>query len=409
VTEPDPDLPDMFTRWDAYDWLRTRKMTPLRKGDITGRYDAELRFTSQQLGRLFDHLDRLGSRTLVVLHSDHGEELFEHGQFEHNHTLYEETTRGLLWFRSGPGQEEGRRISAPATITDIGPTLFDLTDFPDAPPSDGRSLVPLLLGTDDGSSWTDREIPTGHLRYGKQRWAVVVRGHKYILHTGSGEEELYDLDADPDETKNLAVKTPLGPFREALARSHGMQVGRGWRVRVNLSEGTAPLRFELPSRPLSVGVIDPEATTETPANEEWGERPKRTPADIGTVTLAPDGMSFEYVPGPKPYGGLLYVLYDADVDPSTVAILRDGTPLVTFSSKGTLSWKAGHDSIVVEPGTIVVPPMDEATRMKLLTGEGHADAGDQREELCRLGYLDCSHHDEGRDDAPAPEERPEEE
>jgi arylsulfatase A-like enzyme len=405
VTDPDPDLPETFSRWEVLEWLRTGRIDDRRKEHIRGLYDAELRFTSEELGRLFDHLDRLGGRTLVVLHSDHGEELFEHGRFEHNHTLYDETTRGLLWFRSGAGQTEGRRIPVPATLADIAPTLYDFLGLADPPPSDGKSLAPLLRGTDDGGAWIDREIPTGHLRYGKERWGVVVHGHKYILHTASGEEELYDLEADPTEAHDLAVKTPLAVYRAALARSHGMKVGRGWRVRVSLPASAPKLRFELPLPAKEVGVIDPEATTETPANEEWGERPKRTLADVGSVVLAPDGRSFEYTPGTRPDNGLLYVLYDADVDPSTVAILRDGAPLVTFGARGNLSWKSGQDSIVIEPGTVVVPPLDEATRIRLAHGEQHAAPDDaMREQLEDLGYLEPEDDDEAHAPKPAPQE-----
>ena len=57
--------------------------------------------------------------------------------------------------------------------------------------------------------------------------------------------------ADPGEQKNLALTTPLGSFREALARAHGMQVGRGWRVRVKLQPAidVKEIRLPAPVRP----------------------------------------------------------------------------------------------------------------------------------------------------------------
>ena len=217
VEDPDGELPDIFNRETVYGWMRSKRLDDRRKRHIEARYDAELRYTSQQLGRLFEALDRMPGRSLVVLHSDHGEEFWEHGGFEHNHTVYEETTRGLLWFRSGPGQKEGKRISVPATLADIAPTLYELAGLTDTPPTDGRSLAKLMLGAEDPSAFDDRAIGVAHLRFGTERWGVVYKGHKYILHTASGEEELYNLADDPKETKNLAQSTVLAPWREQLA------------------------------------------------------------------------------------------------------------------------------------------------------------------------------------------------
>jgi arylsulfatase A-like enzyme len=398
VTDPDDALPEVFNRWDVYGWMRSGRISDKRKEHIKARYDAELRYTSQQLGRLFDGLDRLPGRSLVVLHSDHGEEFWEHGGFEHNHTVYEETVRGLLWFRSGPGQKTGQRISAPATLADIAPTLYELAGLTDVPPTDGRSLAPLLLGREEPQSFAEREIGVAHLRYGKERWGVVYRGNKYVLHTASGEEELYDLKADPAEQKNLALSTTLTPWREALARTHGMQVGRGWRVEVNLDPEASKSTYEisLPQTPVAVGVIDPEAVTEEPANTAWGERPKLVPADIGSVEVVGDKLVFH--PGAKPLGGLLYVLFNADVDPSTVTISRGETQLVTIASRGKTGWRAGSNRIEVKPGTVVIPPLGEGPRMRALMGEDF-DADEQCEMLFQLGYVtSCDEGKEGADD-----------
>jgi arylsulfatase A-like enzyme len=398
---PDPELPDIFTRWDVYGWMRSRRMTDQRKQQLVARYDAELTFMSQQLGRLYDALDRMPGRSLVVMHSDHGEEFWEHGGFEHNHTVYDETTRAVLWFRSGPGQSEGRRVSTPVTLADIAPTLFDFAGFTDAPPTDGRSLKGLLVGADDGAGWDQREIGVAHLRYDLERWGVVWRDHKYVLHTASGQEELYDLVADPKETKNLAVSTPLEEYRAALSKAHGMEVGRGWRIRVDLHEAAnSTYSLRLPQAAVAAGVVDPEASVELPANQAWGEPPQRTPEDVGTVTLSEDNTLLTYTPGPKPADGLLYVLFRADVDPTPVAILRDGTPLVTMSSHGRLGWRAGRDVIEIVPGTVLIPPPGEGPRMRAMLSEQGFDFESQKQMLRDLGYL------EDEDHGPAPAATP---
>jgi arylsulfatase A-like enzyme len=388
VTDPDPDLPDVFNRWEVYGWLRSGQMDDRRKAHIRGLYDAELRYMSQELGRFYAQLDQMPGRNLVVMHSDHGEELFEHGAFEHNHVVYDEVTRGLLWFRSNSGQAAGRRVSAPATLADIGPTLFDFAGF-EAPPTDGRSLKGLLLGTEDPAATADRPIPIGHLRYGKERWAVTWRGHKYTLHTASGEEELYDLGADPGETRNLATTTPLAPYRQILADAHGMRVGRGWRIPVDLDPGAPPLVFTLPRAPVAAGIVDPEALIDTPANEEWGEKPARTAADVGTLALSEDGLTLTFTPGKKPQRSMLYVLFGDDVDPTPLTASLGGEALATMLVRGQVTWKSGARSFHVEVGTVVEPPMDEATRMRLLKRDEAEDAGMELAELCQLGYVEC--------------------
>jgi arylsulfatase A-like enzyme len=390
--DPDPDLPDTFDRWQVYGWMKEGKMDDRRKEAIVARYDAELSFTSAQLGRLFAYLDTLGPHTLVVLHSDHGEEFWEHGEYEHNHTVYEETTRGLLWFRSAGGQRKGRTIDAPVTLTDIAPTLAAFAGFDDAPPSDGRSLAPLVLGTEEPAASADRAIGVAHLRYGTERWGVVWRGHKYVLHTGSGREELYDLAADPKETTDLAAGTDLAPYRAKLVEVHAMDVGPGWRIAVRLRGDAADDRYEigLPAPALRAEVIDPEALVTNPSNRAWGELPRRLPSDVGTVTLSDDRRTLTFLPGSKPDTGLISVSFEEPQDATALVLSRDGAPVVTVVGEGGSQWKSGSSSLAITPGIIVFPPPNEAARISAL-GLEHTfgPAGEeQRHMLIELGYLD---------------------
>jgi len=391
VEDPDPDLPPVFTRWVVYDWAKEGKLDDRRKKHIAALYDGELSYTSVELGRFFETLDRLGPRTLVVVHSDHGEELWDHGEFEHNHTVYEETTRGLLWFRSGSGQRIGQTIDAPATLADIAPTLFELAGFTDTPPTDGRSLAPILLGTTDASAFEDRAIGVGHLRYGTERWGVVWRSHKYVLHTGTGREELYDLTTDPHETKNLAADpgTDTAPYYERLAEAHGMRVGKGWRMWVRLRASATPRSFTvaLPTAVKRAEVIDPEALVTNPANQAWGEAPRRVPADIGTVALAADGRTLTFVPGPHPDSGLVAIVLDEDIESAGIRLQRDGETLTTVATPHRVRWSSGGDSIELVRGIVNIPPPSEAVRIAALGGpKHHVDA--DREMLIDLGYLE---------------------
>jgi len=72
----------------------------------------------------------------VILHTDHGEEFWEHGGFEHNHSLYDEVVRSVLWIRP-PAACPSAASAEPATLADIAPTLYDYVGVRDPPPSTG--------------------------------------------------------------------------------------------------------------------------------------------------------------------------------------------------------------------------------------------------------------------------------
>ncbi len=294
VEGPEPGLPPRIRRGEVLARMKAGSLTDKQKAHLEALHDGELRYTSAELGRLLDALDRMPGRTLVAILTDHGEEFWEHDGFEHNHTLYDEVTRALLALRPRGGLPQGRTIETPATLADLGPTLFDLFGFAEVPPMDGRSLGPLLAGAE--VDWADRPLPLGHVQYAHDRWGVVHRGHKYVLHTGSGREELYDLRTDPAEKQDLAATKALEPFRAKLAEAHHIPVGPGWRIRLQFRESD-PFEVGLPAPATRAGILDPEALVERRANVEWGETPRRVPADIGEVSLSDDRTTLSIRPG----------------------------------------------------------------------------------------------------------------
>lgn len=197
------------------------------------RYDGEVRHADAFVGHLLATLKRLGlgRDTVVLLTSDHGEELFDHGGFDHGDTLYDEALRVpmILW---GPGRiPEGKILRAAAGSIDVLPTLVELaggTAFGEkAPPIQGESLVPRLAGRapdlDNRTLFaetfetvfhhtldTDASIPLVSVREGRLQ---------LILHGSNPESvELFDLEGDPAETRNLAPRQPeqVSRLRQAL-------------------------------------------------------------------------------------------------------------------------------------------------------------------------------------------------
>lgn len=388
---PDDDkLPPaaQLGRAEVYRMMSRGRLSDLGKRYIQARYDAEVAYTSAELGRLFTYLDAQPGQTVVLLHSDHGEEFWEHGGFEHNHQIYNDTTKAVFVVKPPGGTGGGgMHTSAPATLQDIGPTLYALAGLTDTPPTDGVNLAPAMRGEPYDP---DRAIPIAHIQYEMDRWGIVWKNQKYILWTGTGAEELYDLSTDPGELKDLAATTDTRPFWEKLAIAHHIGVGPGWRVEVDLAAG-ATFDVKLPAKADSAFVLDPELMTRNPVNQEWGEVPPLLAPDIATVTLSDDGLTVHVVGGPKGKGTLI-VRFDA-------AQVADGVEVV--GAKDTK--KVAGSTVVVDnstftfkPGIVVVPPDSEFDRMQQCVTR--AGSLSERALLEKLGYMTTHGDEHARDD-----------
>jgi arylsulfatase len=351
-------LPDRYNRWVVYGMLKSDVLTDEQKEWITARYDGELAYLDAELLRLFQALDALPGNTLTIVHSDHGEELWDHGAFEHNHTLYDELVRAVLIVRPPGGIADGPiEIANAVSLADIAPTLYDLTGVADLPESDGTSLRALIDGSrkDDlealEATLDERPIPIGHLMFDTERWAVVYRHQKYILETMSGDEELYDLAEDPGETHDLsgARRAPLDLYRQKLGEATGWPVGAGWRIQVSNLHEPITVRFDADVK--EAGVIDPEAGREVRANLEWGEVPTLTPKDIAEVSV--DGRDVRIVPGRSPTG-TIYVFGPGPKAKGTVVAPNESVPL----RAGAL--RAGNAMLRAAPGTLILVRDTEA-------------------------------------------------
>ena len=111
-------------------------------------YDREVRFTDDQVGAFLSTLRRLdlADRTIVVLTSDHGEEFGEHGGAGHGRTLHREVLQVplIVW---APGLLRAARVTAPASLLDVAPSILDLLGLTADPEHRGTSLVAAARGT----------------------------------------------------------------------------------------------------------------------------------------------------------------------------------------------------------------------------------------------------------------------
>jgi hypothetical protein len=170
----------------------------------------------------------------VVITSDHGEALGERGLATHCY-LYDFNLMVPLVFIL-PNQERApRRVSDQVSLIDVLPTLLELTEIPSSVSLDGDSLVPLLEGK-PSSSTREAWSYAAMTNYGLS--LRIANELKYIYNNSAwppvhGQEELYRLDRDRAEERNLAAKAPeVGRLRERVrqafrATSRGISIRFG--------------------------------------------------------------------------------------------------------------------------------------------------------------------------------------
>ena len=153
----------------------------------------------------------VADRTIFILTSDHGEEFLEHGALIHPGELWDELLHVPLVVTTPAGRGDGRHIAAPVGGLDIVPTILDLVGLPPDPQALGRSLVPLMQSD---PTWTDRPVLSEFLGgaasapqvpEAMQSLRSLRTGrHKLIRRFGAHpSDELYDLEVDPGEHRNV--------------------------------------------------------------------------------------------------------------------------------------------------------------------------------------------------------------
>jgi arylsulfatase A-like enzyme/Tfp pilus assembly protein PilF len=208
-------------------------------------YQGEISFADAQVGRVVQFLrDRdLLDRTVIVVIGDHGESLHDHGEAGHGFFVYESTLHVPLIMRVPFSTMQRRRIADPVRSVDVMPTVLDLLGVP--PPAqavlDGVSVTPLMTASrpDMGlEAYAEAVYPLHHFGWSDLR---ALRQGRYKL-VAAPTPELYDLQDDPTEQKNI--------FRDRKALGDRM-LGR-------LSEMEAHFKASAPARSEAVEV-DPDA------------------------------------------------------------------------------------------------------------------------------------------------------
>jgi arylsulfatase A-like enzyme len=207
-----------------------RKPGPKEMRDKASYYGM-IEIIDRNVGRMLQALERTGQRenTIVIFTSDHGEMLGDHGLQLKGCRFYEALVRVPLIISWPRGAVGGKRCDDLVELTDLAPTLADVSGE-SLPWTHGRSLLPLLLGA------TSAESHRSHVRceyhdtlapnWGTGRepvapaHATMYRDERYKIATYHGNDygELYDLAVDPCETRNLWEEKEVAELRYRLTK-----------------------------------------------------------------------------------------------------------------------------------------------------------------------------------------------
>ena len=167
-------------------------------------YDGEVATADNIVGKFLDYLRLEGiyDRATILLMSDHGEGLGDHGEDEHGILLYRETLQVPLILKLPHAAQKGTRVALPVQLIDVFPTIANAFGVPQT--LAGRSLLDVANGKvkEDRAIYSETYYP--RLHFGWNDLHSLISGANHYIH--ATDPELYDLSTDPSETKNVLLQ-----------------------------------------------------------------------------------------------------------------------------------------------------------------------------------------------------------
>lgn len=191
-----------------------------KQRELIHGYYACISYVDAQIGKIIDALKATGldKNTIVVIWGDHGWHLGDHSLWC-KHSNFEQATRVPL-ILTVPGLTNGKKYKKPVEFVDVFPTLCDLNGLPIAHYLDGKSLLPALKNNDvDIKNYSISQYPRGAGKGLRETMGYSLRTTQFRFTEWVGNYfntakdfnpndvsavELYDLEKDPNETRNVA-------------------------------------------------------------------------------------------------------------------------------------------------------------------------------------------------------------
>ncbi len=189
---------------------------------IISLYDAQIVYADKFIGMLLNKIKELdlADKTIIVIMAEHGEELFDHGNFDRygEGILYDEVVRVPLIIKY-PGLHP-KRVSQQVQLIDLAPTILNLLNIPPGEDMEGKSFLTLLITNNKQDNFDRYSYSEASLA------KYMVRTKEWKLIYNNGEYELYNLKEDRYEHNNLAQQYPSKVFEL-------LQVLSKWRINLD--------------------------------------------------------------------------------------------------------------------------------------------------------------------------------
>jgi choline-sulfatase len=221
-------------------------------------YDGEIATADQIVGDFLSDLKQQGiyDKAVVILMSDHGEGLNQHGEAEHGIFVYREALHVPLFVKLPGGARGGESDAAPVSLIDIFPTVAELTNAAAPPALKGKSLLHHDAKDSARRLYAESLYPRIHLGWSELR-TLVGADYQFIQ---APKPELYDLAKDPAEANNVFAteRRTYASMRDELG-AYGSQIELPAHIDPEEAKKLAALGYLSSSAPAQSGPLpDPK-------------------------------------------------------------------------------------------------------------------------------------------------------
>lgn len=232
--------------FDSVAWKEGLRAEEVQK--IRRHYAANVTMIDEKIGQILGALERKGylDDAIIIFTSDHGDALGDYGHIQ-KWTMYDSVTRVPL-IVCGKGIVQGRKSETLVQLMDIAPTVLDWAGVATPERWEARSFVPTLATGAPHRDVVFAELAKDHIQTGAD--FIVMRrdaAWKAVWYMGMEDGELYDLNADPNETRNLWASAAHRTLRDGLVEEI-----KQWLIRSMLESRAgssrrpqAPMRTEI--------------------------------------------------------------------------------------------------------------------------------------------------------------------